>query len=226
MVTSKIDRIFIYIAVVIVSLLVGIVTSSLMIRDGMNEFTTFIFFVVGFLLSILFYLGITILLDIFLGMFFTKKTKQLAEDEQSKDDFSKDNFECGEDVESKSIIIDNISQTNFHLKSEFVHNFYENSTNDNVSDTNFTKSETCNANRDDKSEKEKELLKKKQGIAINYTKEIFKDFLEKENIDIVCNAVKACSEGEMDFTGFSLARIENLTNQDLYHFGWNIWNQL
>ena len=70
------------------------------------------------------------------------------------------------------------------------------------------------------------LDKKKQDkldIALDYTRKKFALYTNDEDLIILCEAVKIYSEQKEVSDDISITTTE-LSNLDLYHFGWNIWN--
>lgn len=60
-------------------------------------------------------------------------------------------------------------------------------------------------------------------IALDYTRNQFALYLTDEDLDALCNAVSLYSKKEGISNDISV-HTKGLTNLDLYHFGWNIWN--
>ena len=63
----------------------------------------------------------------------------------------------------------------------------------------------------------------KLSIGSDYTQSQFALYASDENIKALCNAVNLYSKKEEIPNDISV-QTEELTNLDLYHFGWNIWN--
>lgn len=60
--------------------------------------------------------------------------------------------------------------------------------------------------------------------AIQYTQETFAPYTSDENIAIICQAVTDYMNG-MKVVAPKSVTIKGLSNSDLFHFGWNIWNR-
>lgn len=60
--------------------------------------------------------------------------------------------------------------------------------------------------------------------AIQYTQETFAPYTSDENIAIICQAVTDYMNG-MEVVAPKSVTIKGLSNGDLFHFGWNIWNR-
>lgn len=60
-------------------------------------------------------------------------------------------------------------------------------------------------------------------IALDYTRNQFALYVTYEDLDALCNAVSFYSKKEEIPNGISV-HTKELSNLDLYHFGWNIWN--
>ena len=74
-------------------------------------------------------------------------------------------------------------------------------------------------------QKEKKLHndKMKLQVALEYTRNQFALYVTDEGLDALCNAVSLYSKKEEIPNDISIHN-KGLTNLDLYHFGWNIWN--
>lgn len=67
-------------------------------------------------------------------------------------------------------------------------------------------------------------LTKKQKQVIDYSKKTLKTHIESDKgLDNLCNAINDYSNGKTDFSNHTPVKVKNLSNLDLYHFGWNIW---
>jgi hypothetical protein len=60
-------------------------------------------------------------------------------------------------------------------------------------------------------------------IAVKYTQEEFAPYCSNESLDLLCKYVISYSE-KKPLKNIKPITIKGLTNLDLYHFGWNIWN--
>lgn len=60
-------------------------------------------------------------------------------------------------------------------------------------------------------------------IALDYTRKKFALYTNDEDLSILCDAVKSYSDQKDISEDISITTTE-LSNLDLYHFGWNIWN--
>lgn len=70
-----------------------------------------------------------------------------------------------------------------------------------------------------------EIIKKREvlEVAIKYTRTTFAPFADDQNINRLCEYVIQYSTGT-ELKDIEPARVKDLQNIDLYHFGWNIWN--
>lgn len=65
----------------------------------------------------------------------------------------------------------------------------------------------------------------KQKKAIEYTKKVFENYIENpQDLENFNKEIIAYSNGKTDFSNSKSIIVKDLTNCDLYHFGWNIWN--
>ena len=76
-----------------------------------------------------------------------------------------------------------------------------------------------------KKEEDLNLPTKKQKQAIDYIKKTFKDYVEYDrDLENLCNAINDYSNGKTDFSNHVFVKVKKLSNLDLYHFAWSIWN--
>lgn len=85
--------------------------------------------------------------------------------------------------------------------------------------------ETANMDILRKTQQQKKLQTEiaKLQIALDYTRNLFALYVTDEDLDALCNAVSLYSKNEKISNDISV-HTKGLTNLDLYHFGWNIWN--
>jgi len=58
-----------------------------------------------------------------------------------------------------------------------------------------------------------------------YIKKTFKNYVEYDrDLENLCNAINDYSNGKTDFSNHVFVKVKKLSNLDLYHFGWNVWN--
>ncbi|MDV2444481.1 hypothetical protein CMV00_11865 [Elizabethkingia anophelis] len=86
---------------------------------------------------------------------------------------------------------------------------------ENIADTNVVR----NIQHQKKVRQDQEKLQ----IALNYTKHQFALYISDKDLDLLCNAVASYSKKE-NVSDSILVETKILSNTDLYHFGWNIWN--
>ncbi len=60
-------------------------------------------------------------------------------------------------------------------------------------------------------------------IALNYTRSQFALYISDEDLDLLCDVIISYSKKEKA-SNSKLIETTGLSNLDLYHFGWNIWN--
>ncbi|MCW0482370.1 hypothetical protein [Gaoshiqia sediminis] len=62
-------------------------------------------------------------------------------------------------------------------------------------------------------------------VAIRYTQKKFAPYTSNEQLDLLCHYIAHYSEGKQLQVTHQISVIK-LSNLDIYHFGWNIWNYL
>lgn len=60
-------------------------------------------------------------------------------------------------------------------------------------------------------------------IAIHYTQNEFAFYTTDEDLKLLCDYVLMYAE-KLDFDNIKPITVKDLSNLDLYHFGWNLWN--
>nr|WP_317630697.1 hypothetical protein [uncultured Flavobacterium sp.] len=60
-------------------------------------------------------------------------------------------------------------------------------------------------------------------VAIQYTQKEFALYTTDEDLKLLCDYVKMYAE-KLDFENLKPIKVTDLSNLDLYHFGWNLWN--
>ena len=60
-------------------------------------------------------------------------------------------------------------------------------------------------------------------IAIHYTQKEFAFYTSDEDLKLLCDYVVMYAE-KLDFENIKPIKVKDLSNLDLYHFGWNLWN--
>ena len=60
-------------------------------------------------------------------------------------------------------------------------------------------------------------------IAIHYTQKEFAFYTTDEDLKLLCDYVIMYAE-KLDFDNIKPITVKDLSNLDLYHFGWNLWN--
>ena len=72
-------------------------------------------------------------------------------------------------------------------------------------------------------QQKQQIESEKLQVAVDYTRNQFALYLKDEDLDALCDAVNLYAVKEDILNNMSI-RTKDLTNLDLYHFGWNIWN--
>lgn len=199
------EYIVIYLSVLLVCVVGGTLARISFLGKGGDEYTANIVFWAITALSILFYALIILFLDGIIVLFrkvFPKKGSSV-------------NFIPSENPENvgekqKQIIDEN---TPIYL----VENSEENSVNQ------TTESVNLESIRKTQLQQKQHNESVKLQIALDYTRNQFALYVPDQDLDALCNAVSLYSKNEEIPNDISV-HTKGLTNLDLYHFGWNIWN--
>jgi len=199
------EYIVIYLSVLLVCVVGGTLARISFLGKGGDEYTANIVFWAITALSILFYALIILFLDGIIVLFrkvFPKKGSSV-------------NFIPSENPENigekqKQIIDEN---TPIYLVENSEKNLV-NQTTESVNVESIRKTQLQQKHKNDSV---------KLQIALDYTRNKFALYVIDEDLDALCNAVSLYSKKEEIPNDISV-HTKGLTNLDLYHFGWNIWN--
>lgn len=78
--------------------------------------------------------------------------------------------------------------------------------------------------REEHQQKEQQRKEKLLEDAIQYTRKTFAPYATDENINLLCNYVTDYYNGISFYKDIQSVIVKDLSNGDLFHFGWNIWN--
>lgn len=184
------------VSVVIGSAITGLVIRFVMLEKGADQFTANSIFWIVILIGLVFYTSLVLL-----GVSLFELYKQLKNKKNSK---KLNNYT---EANEKVVQIDNTAKIN---SSENVEILVKNNI-----DT--------NAIRTFQHQKKVQQENEKLQIALHYARNHFALYVSDEDLGLVCNAVISYSNKEK-ISNSKLIETAGLSNLDLYHFGWNIWN--
>jgi len=203
------EYIVIYLSVLVVCVIGGALARISFLGKGGDEYTANIVFWSITALSILFYALIILFLDGIIVLFRKIFPKKGSFENSIEDLIPSENPEnVGE--KQKQIIDES---TPIYL--------VENSEESIVNQT--TESVNLESIRKTQLQKKQQSESEKLQIALEYTRNQFALYVTDEGLDALCNAVSLYSKKEEIPNDISV-HTKELTNLDLYHFGWNIWN--
>ena len=203
------EYIVIYLSVLVVCVVVGALARISFIGKGGDEYTANIVFWSITALSILFYAIIILFLDVIIVGFrkiFSKKNNS----KNSTVDFIPTKNHENITIEQKEIIDDNTANQLIEDSKENI----EDQTAQKVNLESIRKTQL---------QQKQQIESEKLQIAVDYTRNQFALYLKDEDLDVLCDAVNLYSIKEDILNNISIYT-KDLTNLDLYHFGWNIWN--
>lgn len=203
------EYIVIYLSVLLVCVIGGALARISFLGKGGDEYTANIVFWSITALSILFYALIILFLDGILVLFRKIFPKTGISENSTEDFIPSENLENVREKQ-KQIIAEN---TPIYL--------VENSEDSIVNQT--TESVNLESIRKTQLQKKKQSEIAKLQIALDYIRNQFALYVTDEDLDALCNAVSLYSKKEEIPEDISV-HTKGLTNLDLYHFGWNIWN--
>ncbi|CEJ70929.1 MULTISPECIES: DUF2214 family protein [Chryseobacterium] len=203
------EYIVIYLSVLLVCVIGGALARISFVEKGGDEYTANIVFWSITALSILFYALIILFLDGIIVLFRKIFPKKGSSENSTVDIMPSENLEnVGE--KQKQIIDENT----------LIYSF-ENSEENSVSQT--IESINLESIRKTQLQQKQQNESVKLQIALDYTQNQLALYVTDEDIDALCNAVSLYSKNEKIPNDISV-HTKGVTNLDLYHFGWNIWN--
>lgn len=201
------EYIVIYLSVLVVCVVVGALARISFIGKGGDEYTANIVFWSITALSILFYAIIILFLDVIIVGFrkiFLKKNNSKNPTIDFITTKNHENITIGQ----KKIVDDNTA-------------------NQLIGDSNIEDQTTKKVNlesiRKNQLQQKQQIESEKLQLALDYTRNQFALYLKDEDLDALCDSVNLYSIKEDVLNNISIYT-KDLTNLDLYHFGWNIWN--
>lgn len=203
------EYIVIYLSVLLVCVVGGTLARISFLGKGGDEYTANIVFWAITALSILFYALIILFLDGILVLFRKIFPKTGISENSTEDFIPSENLENVREKQ-KQIIAEN---TPIYLVENSKENIEE-QTSEKVNLESIRKNQL-----QQKQQNENEKLQ----VALDYTRNQFALYLKDEDLDALCDAVNLYSVKEDILNNISIYT-KDLTNLDLYHFGWNIWN--
>ena len=203
------EYIVIYLSVLVVCVVVGALARISFIGKGGDEYTANIVFWSITALSILFYAIIILFLDVIIVGFrkiFRKKNNSTNSTVDLIQTKNHENITIGQ----KKIIDDNTVNQLIQDSKEDI----KNQTSEKVNLEFIRKTQL---------QQKQQIESEKLQVAVDYTRNQFALYLKDEDLDALCDAVNLYSVKEDILNNISIYT-KDLTNLDLYHFGWNIWN--
>ena len=201
------EYIVIYLSVLVVCVVVGALARISFIGKGGDEYTANIVFWSITALSILFYAIIILFLDVII-VGFRKIFRKKNNSTNSTVDFIQTKNHENITIGQKKIVDDNTA-------------------NQLIGDSNIEDQTTKKVNlesiRKNQLQQKQQIESEKLQLALDYTRNQFILYLKDEDLDALCDAVNLYSIKEDILNNISIYT-KDLTNLDLYHFGWNIWN--
>ena len=203
------EYIVIYLSVLVVCVVVGALARISFIGKGGDEYSANIVFWSITALSILFYAIIILFLDVII-VGFRKIFRKKNNSKNSTLDFIPTNNHEHITVGQKKIIDDNTA-------NQLIEDSKENSKDQTAQKVNLE------SIRKAQLQQKQQIENEKLQVAVDYTRNQFALYLKDEDLDALCDAVNLYSVKEDILNNISIYTVD-LTNIDLYHFGWNIWN--
>ena len=203
------EYIVIYLSVLLVCVIGGALARISFLGKGGDEYTANIVFWSITALSILFYALIILFLDGIIVLFRKIFPKKSSSENSTEDLIPSENPENGGERQ-KQIIAEN---TPIYL--------VENSEENVVNQT--TESVNLESIRKTQLQQKQQNESVKLQIALDYSRNQFALYVTDDDLDALCNAVSLYSKNEKIPNDISV-HTKELSNLDLYHFGWNIWN--
>ncbi|WP_144281936.1 mobilization protein [Chryseobacterium echinoideorum] len=203
------EYIVIYLSVLLVCVVAGTLARLSFLHKGGDEYTANIVFWSITAFSVLIY-GIIIL---FLDVILVGIKKFIQKRKNSKNNVIKsvpaNNLD--EKIEEQEVVINDNSSIHFN----------EDSQENNLAQTSALVN--LESIRKVQLEEKEQIENQKLQIAIDYTRNQFALYVTDENLAEICKLITLYSKQE-EIPHQTSVVTKELSNLDLYHFGWNIWN--
>lgn len=203
------EYIVIYLSVLLACVVAGTLARLAFLHKGGDEYTANIVFWSIAAFSVLIY-GIIIL---FLDVILVGIKKFIQKRKNSKNNVIKsvpaNNLD--EKIEEQETIINDNSSIHFN----------EDSQENNLAQTSVLVN--LESIRKVQLQEKQQIENQKLQIAIDYTRNQFALYVNDESLDEICKSISLYSKQE-EIPLHTSVLTKELSNLDLYHFGWNIWN--
>lgn len=188
------EYIVIYLSVFLVCVLIGIAGRLVLLGKGADEYTANVFFWI--------YVGFGILMFAILSLFLNELVGRLLK-----------HFFKNKKVESSQNQIKNLEKISEQQ--------------DTIINPELSEYKIPDRNIKQIREQQQSLIANnnqvKIDIAIHYTRKEFALYTTDEDLKILCDYVIMYAE-KLNFEHIKPITVKDLSNLDLYHFGWNLWN--
>ena len=190
------EYIVMYLSVLLVCVLIGVVGRSILIGKGADEYTAKVVFWLCIGAGIFLFALINLLLDPIVR-WAVKYVVNRSKSKSHKNQISDENLEA-EKKEQEALI-----------KPE------------------LPEDKTPDRNIEQIREQQQTIVTKQQqakiDVAIHYTQKTFALYTTDEDLKLLCDYVMMYAQ-KLDLENIKPIAVKDLSNLDLYHFGWNLWN--
>ena len=215
------DYVLQYFLVIIACVIVGFISRYFYRKESNDDFGGTIIFLGAAGFAFVIYLLIIVLLDEFLEKTnFVEWVRKKVVKENVFD--SEELIDCNN--QSKNEITE-ISNAESQTKEKGIVEFLPSKETGTLSESEIGNDSVKDFNKI-RTQQQVLLDKKKQDkldVALDYTRKKFALYTNDEDLSILCDAIKNYSDQKYISEDVSITTTE-LSNLDLYHFGWNIWN--
>ena len=181
--------------------MIGIAGRLVLLEKGADEYTANVFFLDFYWISIGFGILLFAILSLFLNELVVRMLKFLFKNKRAES--------------SKNQIADEHNQQLINQKQDKI--IESELAKDKIQDRNIEQIRVQHQNI---------ITNQKQAkidIAIHYTQKEFAFYTTDKDLKLLCDYVIMFAE-KLDFENITPIKVKNLSNLDLYHFGWNLWN--
>ena len=188
------EYIILYVIVACVALVIATLARMSAVLMGFDGFTVFMVFIIVLVILAIVYLSIHVVLQNLMLPWIGKGLAKIPYFRKKIEERQDSQIAVEPQIEEKETVID-------------------------LSESDVSLDDIRNEQQQNIAKEQEEVL----NIALDYTRKSFALYLSDEDLDVLCQNVRAYMN-RLDESVLKPVKVKKLTALDLRHFGWNIWN--